>query len=175
MTSQPAWLRALVHEKDIEPKAAMMQHHNNNARMSSTSHHTSRRRSSTAQLPPFDKDLECKHCGKAFRRVCNYREHQRVHSNEYKFACTVAGCDRKFMWRSSIQAHLRSHQAKLHRRRAAARPRSPIVKPQQLIIPKMRAMPLPPLSPVSPLPPSNIGSTNYHHHRPVVACSNRSR
>ncbi len=175
MTSQPAWLRALVHEKDVEPRAAAM-HTSSSSRTTTTSQNTSRRRSSTTQLPPFDKDLECKHCGKAFRRVCNYREHQRVHSNEYKFACNVAGCDRKFMWRSSIQAHLRSHQAKLHRRRAAARPRSPIVKPQQLIIPKMRAMALPPLSPVSTLPPSNMNNTNYHHHhRQVVTCSNRSR
>lgn len=116
---RPAWLRAIVHDIDVDPRTAHAPSH--------ATAQTRRRQntySATANLPPYDKDLQCKHCGKVFRRVCNYREHQRVHSNEYKFVCNIPGCTRKFMWRSSIQAHLRSHQAKLQRRRA----RSPIAK-----------------------------------------------
>lgn len=136
--SKPAWLAALVHERDIEPTAAVA--------ATGLALATAPRTSRPKPLPPFDKDLQCKHCGKAFRRVCNYREHQRVHSNEYKFACSVAGCGRKFMWRSSIQAHLRSHQSKLQKRRV------PIAKPPRLPSVNNVMHKAPPLSPVSPLP-----------------------
>lgn len=152
--ARPAWLRAIVHDFDVEPTRCA----NTAVRATSARPSNTTKRASTAarSLPPYDKDLSCKHCGKAFRRVCNYREHQRVHSNEYKFTCAVAGCGRKFMWRSSIQAHNRSHQAKLQRSRA----RSNIIKttrPQSGMHTKMT----PPYSPVS--------TTEAAHHLTALA------
>lgn len=122
---RPAWLQILVNDTDVEPHLPPPP--------------PSKRVARATRLPPYDKDLQCKHCGKVFRRVCNYREHQRVHSNEYKFVCNVPGCNRKFMWRSSVQAHLRSHQAKLQRRRA----RSPIAKlPPSTFPQRIAALPI---------------------------------
>ncbi len=107
--TKPAWLQAIVNEVDIEPSQ------NGRDLQSIPKWQTRDTKSNQMSFGPHRKDLVCNHCGKMFRRVCNYREHQRVHSNEYKFSCTVEGCGRKFMWRSSIQAHNRSHEAKLHR------------------------------------------------------------
>lgn len=156
-SKRPAWLREIVNEKDIDPKAQVEEVGLEIALSPRSSHkHTARRPSGSSKarssdpsrLPPYDKDLECRHCGKKFRRVCNYREHQRVHSNEYKFQCSVHGCNRKFMWRSSIQAHLRSHQAKMDRHR-----RMPSTQTKQLssshLLPKGATSPLDPVTAMS--------------------------
>lgn len=154
MAPPPAWLRALVHEQDVEPGAIVPVIRSGTTK--SARQKSSNSIKTTRDLPPYNDDLKCKQCGKLFRRVCNYREHQRVHSKEYKFRCTIPGCSGKFLWRSSIQAHLRSHQAKLqNRRRAAYATRS--YPPIAAGVAKYANINKPPLSPISTLPqPSQL-------------------
>ena len=121
--TRPAWLRAIVNDTDVDPCLPYKSAPVLSQAPSKVQIRAAAAKRSRPALQQQDKNLQCKHCGKVFKRVCNYREHQRVHSNEYKFACSVPGCNRKFMWRSSIQAHMRSHQSKAQRRS-----RSPISK-----------------------------------------------
>ena len=121
--TRPAWLRAIVNDTDVDPCLPYKSVPVLSQAPSKVQIRAAAAKRSRPALQQQEKNLQCKHCGKVFKRVCNYREHQRVHSNEYKFACSVPGCNRKFMWRSSIQAHMRSHQSKAQRRS-----RSPISK-----------------------------------------------
>lgn len=112
---QPGWLRELVNDKDVVPVSQLPDIAMEVAIPPESRGRGRRRGSKTA---PLASGLSCEICGRAFRHSSNVREHQRVHSTNYKFECPVSGCGRKFMWRSSLQAHLRSHQAKLLRRNA---------------------------------------------------------
>lgn len=83
---QPPWLEQLMNEKDVEPNAELHSAAQARSGNSSTadkgssrskkSSRSGKEASSARPLPACNKDLKCDDCGKQFKRVCNYREHQ---------------------------------------------------------------------------------------------------
>eukprot|EP00188_Purpureofilum_apyrenoidigerum_P002085 Plantae.Rhodophyta-Purpureofilum_apyrenoidigerum.ctg22421.p1 GENE.Plantae.Rhodophyta-Purpureofilum_apyrenoidigerum.ctg22421~~Plantae.Rhodophyta-Purpureofilum_apyrenoidigerum.ctg22421.p1 ORF type:complete len:380 (-),score=23.32 Plantae.Rhodophyta-Purpureofilum_apyrenoidigerum.ctg22421:90-1229(-) len=53
----------------------------------------------------------CEHCGKMFKYRYCVENHKRVHTGMLLFKCDVAGCPRKFKWRSSLNSHRLTHRA----------------------------------------------------------------
>jgi uncharacterized Zn-finger protein len=56
-----------------------------------------------------ERPYECKVCGKRCARKGSLLSHMRSHTGERPFACTHAGCNRRFMVKSSLNVHLKSH------------------------------------------------------------------
>lgn len=52
----------------------------------------------------------CEVCRKLFNKNYNLRAHSRLHTGERPFKCTAPGCEKSFLWKSSLTSHLAAHR-----------------------------------------------------------------
>jgi hypothetical protein len=52
----------------------------------------------------------CLVCKKLFNKNYNLRAHSRLHTGERPFACDAPGCDKSFLWKSSLTSHRAAHK-----------------------------------------------------------------
>ncbi|KAJ8902259.1 hypothetical protein NDN08_006666 [Rhodosorus marinus] len=50
-------------------------------------------------------NFKCPFCGRMFNKKANCKIHVRKHTGEMPYKCSVQGCKRKFMWKSSLTFH----------------------------------------------------------------------
>ncbi|XP_057668817.1 uncharacterized protein LOC130901436 isoform X1 [Diorhabda carinulata] len=58
-------------------------------------------------IPP--SSFGCDECGLTFSRAVYLKVHKRLHTNEYKHACTFEGCEEKFISKKLLATHERKH------------------------------------------------------------------
>lgn len=51
------------------------------------------------------KVYTCPTCAREFNKKANLKVHSRKHTGEKPYACSRRGCDRRFMWKSSVSFH----------------------------------------------------------------------
>lgn len=51
------------------------------------------------------KVYTCPTCSREFNKKANLKVHSRKHTGEKPYACSRPGCDRRFMWKSSVTFH----------------------------------------------------------------------
>jgi uncharacterized C2H2 Zn-finger protein len=59
----------------------------------------------------------CPSCGKVFACKRSAEDHQRVHTKERPYGCSVAGCGLAFRQRKSLAVHLRSVKFNISRKK----------------------------------------------------------
>lgn len=77
--------------------------------------HLSRSRSSSnasCNSIESDKPFLCSLCTKRFRRMEHLRRHQKTHTHERPFKCTVVNCGRRFSRTDNLKAHMLTHTKK---------------------------------------------------------------
>ncbi len=60
----------------------------------------------------MDKTHICPHCSKRFKRLEHVKRHERSHTQEKPFACSVSGCGRYFSRSDNLKAHEKTHYKK---------------------------------------------------------------
>uniref|UniRef100_A0A7S3A7E0 C2H2-type domain-containing protein n=1 Tax=Rhodosorus marinus TaxID=101924 RepID=A0A7S3A7E0_9RHOD len=50
-------------------------------------------------------NFKCPFCGRMFNKKANCKIHVRKHTGEMPYKCSIQGCKRKFMWKSSLTFH----------------------------------------------------------------------
>lgn len=60
----------------------------------------------------MDKAHVCPHCKKRFRRLEHVKRHERSHTLEKPFACSIDGCGRYFSRSDNLKAHEKTHYKK---------------------------------------------------------------
>lgn len=60
----------------------------------------------------MDKAHVCPHCKKRFRRLEHVKRHERSHTLEKPFACSIEGCGRFFSRSDNLKAHEKTHSKK---------------------------------------------------------------
>ena len=72
--------------------------------------------------PPFvvsclDKIHVCTLCDKRFKRLEHLKRHNKVHTGERRYCCTIPGCGKWFSRTDNLMAHIRTHGKKGGRNR----------------------------------------------------------
>uniref|UniRef100_A0A336MLT9 CSON002594 protein n=1 Tax=Culicoides sonorensis TaxID=179676 RepID=A0A336MLT9_CULSO len=52
---------------------------------------------------------KCQYCDKGFITISELKDHERIHTNERPFACTVSGCENTYRTKSALRNHLLRH------------------------------------------------------------------
>lgn len=60
----------------------------------------------------MDKAHVCPHCNKRFKRLEHVKRHERSHTQEKPFACSIDGCGRFFSRSDNLKAHEKTHYKK---------------------------------------------------------------
>ena len=68
-----------------------------------------------AQTKRQNKQYFCKLCRaqkkvKEFNKLCNAKDHARIHTNECPFVCPFPGCDKAFPQKGNLSKHEKGHQ-----------------------------------------------------------------
>ncbi|EDW48315.1 GM21799 [Drosophila sechellia] len=81
-------------------------------------------------VPPAE--FPCEQCGFVFSKAIYLEVHQRMHTGDFRYACTEEGCEEKFVSRKLLLKHASSHVAKELPQEASVEQATDAASPQKL-------------------------------------------